>query len=140
MKFKKIFTCLIIVLITACAHADKYGNNKECNCEGGLIEGTDTAVVKVELDKEGNPKVDTEVFVVYEGQRVVWVGPKEMVIRFPEGSPFKKEKLYTKDAVINKIIPKQRSKEFKKRGEIKFKYDVIVGKKVLDPFMIIKTR
>ncbi len=102
-------------------------------------EGTNTAVVRILLAKDGTPFVDTDPIVVNEGQRVVWAGPTDMSIKFPKGSPFSKDDFNTRNAVINNKVPKLKSwaeaEEFKE-----FKYDVIVGGVVLDPILIIRRK
>ncbi len=100
-------------------------------------KGTNTAVVKVLLDADGMPVVDTDPVVIEEGQRVVWVGPTDMAVRFGKKNPFGKEKLSTRDAVINVKVPK--SKSWGKDEQYKtFKYDVLVGDQVLDPIFIVR--
>lgn len=102
-----------------------------------VVRGTSTAVVKVRLDENGMPAVDTDPIVVREGQRIVWAGPTDMTIRFVGESPAGKVGFSTRDAVVNLKIPKQSSwnkgEEYKK-----FKYDVVVGDQVLDPIIIIR--
>jgi len=135
MTVKKIGVYIFAILVAACAQANK--DRPDCQCEDGAIEGTDAAVVKISLSRSGMPKVNIETVVVEVGQRIVWVGPDEITIRFPNGSPFDVDKLVTRDAVINRVVPAPTSKHFKEYGKDKFKYDVIVGKQVLDPFMIV---
>lgn len=131
---KIISLIMSVILLSACAYAQET-KSPDCDCNGEItqaIPGTNTAVVKVSLDETGMPQVDFETVVVEWGQRIIWVGPQEMSIRFPKGSPFDETKLSTRDAVINRVMPKQKEKE------IEYKYDVIVGDKVLDPRMIVR--
>ncbi len=138
---KKIMYLVLFVAVSACATAEVNRAGKENSRpvkEVSVNKGTNTAVVKVSLDENGIPSIDTDPVIVKEGQRVVWVGPAEMTIKFPKGTPFSKSKLPTRDAVINMKIPKQ--KKWAKDEEFKeFKYDVIVGKHILDPVFIVKT-
>lgn len=132
MKFTKILSVLFVVVLAACAHSSDSKLEKVL----GVIKGTKTAVVEVSIGDDGMPSVKNDSVLVKVGQRIVWVGPEDMTIRFPKGSPFKNAKLPTKNSVINMLVPKQRWKE--KEEEKKFKYDVIVNGKVLDPFLIIR--
>lgn len=129
MKFTKILPAIFVLALASCASAT-----------GGdvvrAIKGTKTAVIEVSLDDAGMPVVSAKSVEVMEGQRVVLVGPFDMSVRFPKGSPFDKVKFSTKNAVVNLIVPKQKWEKDEKTKT--FKYDVLVGKKVLDPFLIIK--
>ncbi len=130
---KNIIYIVLLAVISACAIAEKPNPIKDLT----VNRGTNTAVVKVSIDENGMPSIDTDPLVIKEGQRVVWVGPSEMSIKFPGKTPFSKGKLPTRDAVINMKVPKQKkwakSEEYKK-----FKYDVVVGDKVLDPVFILR--
>lgn len=125
-----------------------------CSSAGGVktfpLKRTDTAVVRIFLDEQNMPRVIEETVVVEPGQRVVWVGPKDFTIRFPNGSPFKidsnnallKEPVTfsTTNSVFVAQVPKPKPKQqFLKDGEksTSFKYDVIVNGRVLDPEVIV---
>ncbi len=131
---KRLIILLVVCagFLASCSHAKREMSHDEIS----VIKGTETAVVEVSLDEGGMPSVNIDTVVVKEGQRIVWVGPKDMVVRFPESSPFKEKQLSTKDAVINVVVPEQSwdNKEKTKR----FKYDVVVNGKVLDPFFILR--
>lgn len=131
---KKLVLLFLFTLISACGGSY---NVKEqvCNCEEGeVITGTNTAVVKISIGKDGMPRVSSDVVVVEIGQRIVWAGPTKMEIRFPKGSPFDSRVLKTSDGVINRVLP-----DVKFDGkEKKYKYDVVVNGKVLDPIMILR--
>lgn len=130
---KRLMYLGLLVIVSACAVAEKVDPLKELS----VNRGTNTAVIKVSLGDDGMPSIDTDPLVIKEGQRVVWVGPAEMDIRFPKTTPFSKGNLPTRNAVINMKIPKQK-KWGEKEEYKKFKYDVVVGKKVLDPVIIIR--
>jgi hypothetical protein len=102
--------------------------------EGGVISGTETAVIAIAVMKDGMPTVLVDPIIVNEGQRVVWAGPESMTIRFPQETPFEKSSFTTQDAVINALVP--RLKSDKKQEE--FKYDIIVNGVTLDPVMIVR--
>ncbi len=96
---------------------------------GPGIPGTSTKVVKVLL-KNGNPRVDNNTITVIPGDRVIFVGPDTYSIDFPEGTPFNMAKFSATNAVINVRV----SQNAKPR---KYKYNVRVGDKVLDPHVIV---
>ncbi|TQV86074.1 hypothetical protein FKG94_00495 [Exilibacterium tricleocarpae] len=128
----------VLTLMTGCATVKGTSSGTNNAPVGGTLAGTDTAPVRISLDKEGMPQVDIETVVVKVGQRVVFVGPTEFTINFPEDTPFDRQKFETGDAVINLVIPQRVKRKFQQNiQEIKFKYDVIVGDKVLDPHMIV---
>lgn len=100
------------------------------------LEGTDTVAVRIAVDKKtGKPYVKEETVVVNTGQRIVWVGPTDFQIVFPDGSPFQADKYSTEDAVINLTVPKNKDK--RSGTKTKYKYDVIVNGERLDPHIVI---
>ncbi len=130
---KNIVLFFSVLTILGCASIEK----KEGSDDLSIIPGTKAAVVEVSLGKDGMPSVDTDPVIVEEGQRVVWVGPSEMTIRFVGASPVGKKVLETRSAVVNVKVPRQDAWE---KGEDykKFKYDVIVNGVVLDPLFIVR--
>lgn len=135
---KKIYFIIFAVLFSACANTEVVKAEVEYGkLPPNVNKGTRTAVVKVSLDKKGMPYIDTDPVVVKEGQRVVWVGPTDMSIKFHAETLFGKEGLSTRDAVINLKIPKQNKWSDNERFK-KYKYDVVVGDKVLDPIFIVR--
>ncbi len=134
---KKLLGVLIaVVVFTGCSGAAAVKDSCDCADEGVVLQGTNTAVVRISLDGNGVPRVSAEKVVVNVGQRIVWVGPEKMEIKFPEESPFKERVLKTDNGVINRVAPEQKFKGKEKR----YKYDVVVNGKVLDPFIIIRKR
>lgn len=132
MNVMKIVSVFFVVLLAACAHS----SGPKLDDVISVIRGTKTAVVEVSIGDDGMPSVKSESVVVKVGQRVVWVGPEDMTVQFPKGSPFKNAKLPTRNSVINMLVPKQRWKD--KEEEKTFKYDIVVNGKVLDPFLIVR--
>lgn len=133
---KKLLCLLFAFAISGCSGSMAAKETCDCIDEGMVLPGTNTAVVRILLDSNGVPKVSAEKVVIEVGQRIVWVGPGKMEIKFPEGSPFKERVLKTDNGVINRVAPTQRFKG----SEKSFKYDVVVNGKVLDPFIIIRKR
>ena len=128
---RNIFLILSAVLLSACGGAKM--NCEHCIGKGGVIQGTNTAVVEVRLDSSGMPQVVTDPVIVNAGQRIVWVGPTKMTIAFAKNDYLKVERLSTRNAVINLELPVDDSKT----GKTEIKYDIIVGDQVLDPIIII---
>lgn len=132
MKVIRFLSLVLVVILAACTHAEE----KKLVDVFSAIKGTKTAVVEVSIGDDGMPSVKNDTVLVKVGQRIVWVGPEDMTVKFPKGSPFESAKLPTKDSVINMMIPKQRWKSDEK--EKTFKYDIVVNGKTLDPFIIIR--
>lgn len=118
-----------------------------CSCiPGGIIKNTDTALVIVHLKDDGTPVAAPETVTIRSDQRVIIVGPRRYSIIFPNGSPFGDEageiteRFDTDNGVINLEVSPANIREAKEKGlkERKYKYDVKVGNKVLDPHFIIK--
>ncbi|MFL0804062.1 MAG: hypothetical protein K6L81_10095 [Agarilytica sp.] len=132
---KKIICCILIVLVSACANTEKREDVKRSS----VNKGTDTAVVRVSLDKKGMPYIDIDPVVIKEGQRIVWAGPTTMEIVIQEGQLLTGDDLSTDDAVINLKTPVLSKKVWLESERYKkFKYDVRVGDVVLDPIIIIR--
>ena len=109
-----------------------------CTSVGRTLKGTDTAPIRISLGRDGTPRVDIATVVVKVGQRVVFVGPEEFTIDFPQDTPFNSKRIDAENAVINLVVPEQvRGKAQSGAKTIKFKYDVIVNGKRLDPHMIV---
>ena len=134
---KNTLLILAALMLAACgaAESDKPAQSGDGRVlEGGVIQGTDTAVIAIGVREDGMPEVLVDPIIVKEGQRVVWAGPESMTIRFPEKTPFDKNSISTQDAVVNAVVPRLQSDE--KQEE--FKYDIIVNGVVLDPVMIVR--
>lgn len=143
MKFLK--TLLVASLLSAWSCAS-FAQVKEFEFDEEHIDvpikGTDTAVVRIGLDEKKMPFVENKAVVVTVGQRVLLVGPEEFSIVFPEASPFADRKYETRDAVMNFVIPEYLQTVIKKKGVdyLVFKYDIVVGDAVLDPYFVIMPR
>lgn len=136
MKMLKILSVISMIFVGGCATSPEAKDDVVDAVQ--VIRGTSTAVVEVSVDKDGMPSVKNQYVEVEESQRVVWVGPDSMEIRFVKNSPFKDKKLDTKNSVVNAVIPRQKWGKSEKKAT--FKYDIIVDGKVLDPFLIVKRR
>lgn len=97
--------------------------------------------VRVSTGCDGMPQVDTEAIRLKAGDTLKFVGDSEFSIRFPHGSPRCDKLLNSRRRAVSIKIPaticncddgteKTRS----------YKYDVIIGDRVLDPEIVIEPR
>ncbi len=132
---KNIIFVLFLFAVSACAN----NTSQEKTSRSSVNKGTDTAVVKISIDKKGMPYVDVDPVIIKEGQRIVWVGPTEMQVIIQEGDVLSEEDLATKDAVINLKTHVLDEKLWDEKERVKkFKYDVVVKGVVLDPVIILR--
>ncbi len=109
------------------------------------IEGTNTAVVGIALDKTGMPKETVREVVLFPGQRVVFAGPDEFVIVFKnKKTPSRKIENPSVNGVVVINVPvgiieqPAFAEEFRKNNALRFEYAIRANGKELDPPMIIK--
>ena len=136
-KFSRLAGLFLLVVMSACTHVG--AQTHHTSPIGVAIDGTDTATVKIALGKDGVPKVSVDPVILKPGQRLVFIGPTNYQIEFPDGSPFGQTKFSTDNAVINLELASQR-KSSRRYDELKisqFKYNVTVEGKVLDPYIVL---
>ncbi|OZY87967.1 hypothetical protein CBP51_07130 [Cellvibrio mixtus] len=109
------------------------------------MEGTNTAVVGIALDKTGMPKETVREVVLFPGQRVVFAGPDEFVIVFKnKKTPSRKIENPSVNGVVVINVPvgiieqPAFTEEFRKNNALRFEYAIRANGKELDPPMIIK--
>lgn len=109
------------------------------------IEGTNTAIVGIAIDKTGMPKETVRELVLSPGQRVVFAGPDEFVIVFKhKKTPNRKIENKSVNGVViinvpNEILEQPEfAEEFRKNNALIFAYGIRANGKELDPPMIIK--
>ncbi len=130
MKLLRVISGLFVMATVGCA-----SNGSDVSIP---LEGTNTAVVRVSVATgTGKPKVSEDTVIVKTGQRVVWVGPQEFMIEFPQGTPFSRSKFSTDDAVINLVVPRNENARAENIKKTKYKYDVVVKGERLDPHMVV---
>lgn len=111
------------------------------------MAGTNTAVVGVGVDKQGIPFVAAKEIIVEPGQKILFAGPDEFIVTFKnKKSPNRKIDNRSSGGVVKIDIPgeifEQREfvEEYRKNGQLKFNYGVIVNGKELDPEIIVRKK
>ncbi len=111
------------------------------------MKGTNTAVVGIGLDKQGIPFVAAKEIVVEPGQKIIFAGPDEFTVVFKnKKSPNRKIDNPSRAGVVKIEVPSEIFKqsefveEFRKNGQLRFNYGVIVNGKELDPEVIVRKR
>lgn len=107
--------------------------------------GTNTAVVGIGVDKQGIPFVAAREIIVEPGQKILFAGPDEFIVTFKnKKSPNRKIDNPSRSGVVKIEVPseilEQREfvEEYRKNGQLKFNYGVIVNGKELDPEIIVR--
>ncbi|WP_246841654.1 hypothetical protein [Cellvibrio sp. PSBB023] len=111
------------------------------------MEGTNTAVVGIGVDKQGIPFLAAKEIIVAPGQKILFAGPDEFIVVFKKKkSPNRKIENPSKNGVVVISVPNQIFEqsefveEFRKNSEVRFSYGVIVNGKELDPDIIVRRR
>ena len=111
------------------------------------MAGTNTAVVGIGVDKHGVPFIAAKEIIVEPGQKVLFAGPDEFTVVFKnKKSPNRKIDNPSRGGVVRIDVPgeifEQRDfvEEYRKNGQLKFSYGVIVNGKELDPDIIVRRR
>lgn len=111
------------------------------------MAGTNTAVVGIGVDKHGVPFIAAKEIIVEPGQKVLFAGPDEFTVVFKnKKSPNRKIDNPSKAGVVRIDVPsevfQQREfvEEYRKDGQLKFNYGVIVNGVELDPELIVRRR
>ncbi|UUA70930.1 hypothetical protein [Cellvibrio sp. QJXJ] len=111
------------------------------------MEGTNTAVVGIGVDKSGVPFVAAKEIIVAPGQKVLFAGPDEFVVTFKnKKSPNRKIDNPSRGGVVKIEVPSEVFEqgefveEYRKNGQLKFNYGVIVNGKELDPEIIVRKK
>lgn len=128
---KLVILIMVFFSVSACANTSVEKRSKMDRFERDIKV---PAAVKVLRTSKGALTVDNDAVVVDDGQRIVWVGPENMVVRFPKGSPFKAEQLKSRGGIIN--VQAERIDWKKDELLREYKYEVIIGDIVLDPIII----
>lgn len=101
-----------------------------------------TVINEIGLDDEGVPTSEFEKVILHDGERLVFVGPREFEIFFPEGSFFVDSKnehpgyYQTKTGVMILKVDTEKTRKLDPKKRHAYKYDIIVNGVVLDPLGI----
>lgn len=138
MRYANTFVISIMLfLLEGCASLD-------CKPQKGtVLQGTDTAVVEIYIDKNGYPQASVERVTVYPGQKIIFVGPDKFDILFKDQkSPIGKLEVQSSNGIVNIEIPRdifernQRESKTPNTREIKellYRYGIRVNGKITDP-------
>jgi len=143
MRYFNIFIISIILLVLAgCANLD---------CKPGVyttLQGTDTAVVSLYIDKNGYPQANADTVRVYPGQKIVFAGPDRFEILFKDQkSPIGKLEVQSSNGIVVIEIPKnifeqdqRESKATNTKEKLFYRYGIRANGKVTDPGIEIVRR
>jgi hypothetical protein len=133
MRYSKFFVAAFTALIlTGCASFNCKHNT------GSVLQGTDTAIVGLYIDKNGYPQTDVDIITVRPGQKIVFTGPDRFEIFFKnQQSPIDKLEVQSSNGIIAIEIPKniferQRTTNISVK-EIIYRYGIRANGKVTDP-------
>jgi len=111
------------------------------------MKGTNTAVVGIGVDKQGIPFVAAKEIVVEPGQKILFAGPDEFIVTFKnKKSPNRKISNPSRAGIVKIEVPveiflqSEFVEEYRKNGQLKFNYGVIVNGKELDPEIIVRRK
>lgn len=140
--FSKLFILLGVLSVAGCSAVSSEIRSYDTVYP---MAGTNAAVVGIGVNKQGIPFVAAKEIIVKPGQNIIFAGPDEFVVAFKnKKSPNRKIDNPSKDGVVRIQVPskifEQREfvEEYRKNGQLRFSYGVIVNGKELDPDIIIK--
>ncbi|ACE85147.1 hypothetical protein [Cellvibrio japonicus] len=143
MIIRQFLSIILLVFLTGCA-VMKIDVDKELQTVTAL-EGTDTVVLGVSVDKKGAPRDGVKELILLPGQKVVYAGPKDFTVFFKDKkTPVTQVEIRSEGGLVIVDIPKdifERKdllEEGRKNGFLRFDYGIRVGDRELDPPMIIK--
>ncbi len=139
---KPLILCFTLIIMSIGAFAIEPCTKKKCK----VISGTNTIVITISVDEEGNPLPSiTELLVLKPGQRIVFAGPEEFSIFFKDQkTPFKESEFKSKEGVVTLKVPekifedKRFFDESYRESGISFNYGVRVNGREFDPPIIIR--
>lgn len=140
--FVKLFALCSIVFFTGCSVVSSEIKNHHTVYP---MQGTNTAVVGIGVDKQGIPFVAAKEIVVAPGQKILFAGPDEFIVTFKnKKSPNRKIDNPSRAGVVKIEVPseifelREFADEYRKNGQLTFNYGVIVNGKELDPEIIVR--
>ncbi|MFC3115955.1 hypothetical protein [Cellvibrio fontiphilus] len=140
--FIKLIALCGVLIVTGCSAISSEVKNHHTIYP---MAGTNTAVVGIGIDKNGVPFVAAKEIIVAPGQKILFAGPDEFTVTFKnKKSPNRKIDNPSRGGVVKIDVPsevfEQREfvEEYRKNGQLKFNYGVIVNGKELDPEIIVR--
>jgi hypothetical protein len=142
--FFKLFVLCGAVFFTGCSAVSSEIKNHHTVYP---MQGTNTAVVGIGVDKQGIPFVAAKEIVVAPGQKILFAGPDEFIVTFKnKKSPNRKINNPSREGVVKIEVPgeiflqSEFVEEYRKSGQLTFNYGVIVNGKELDPEIIVRRK
>jgi hypothetical protein len=153
MKNKALVASIFLMFLNGCAIAgDRVDSRQESTVAkfeklpvSYALQGTNTAVVGIAIDKKGYPLETVKEIILNPGQKVIFAGPDEFQISFKNRkSPNSKLNYRSEGGVVTIRIPRdilerpEFSKEYKENNYIKFNYSIKINGHELDPPIVVK--
>lgn len=143
MRFFNILTlCVLTVFFSGCSIAQTKNDKLPSSY---VLQGTNTALVGIALDRKKFPLETVKEVVLKPGQKVIFAGPDKFLIYFKnKKTPLKDLRFESKDGVISMVIPRdifdrpEFAEEYKRNKFLRFDYAINVNGRELDPPMIIR--
>lgn len=145
MTYIKFVVAVVgLCMISGCTKNDC---QPEQHDTGRALQGTETVVVGISVDKDGMPKETYKDIIVHPGQKVLYAGPDEFSIVFKnKKTPNGKVENKSSRGVVIIQIPEdifEKSEfveEFRKNKTLTFDYGIRANGKELDPPMVVHPR
>lgn len=141
MRYVKFFNiAIVLVMLGGCATQD-------CNLDrGSVLQGTNTVIVGLYLDKNKYPQSNVDEIIVAPGQKIVFAGPDNFEILFKDQrSPIGQLEVKSSNGIVVIAIPEnifereQRSaKDTAVKKELVYRYGIRVDGRVTDPTIRIQ--
>jgi len=143
MRYAKFFHVVIVVFaLVGCA-------TRDCNSDRGtVLQGTDTVIVGLYLDKNKYPQANVDEIIVAPGQKIVFAGPDDFEILFKDQrSPIGQLEVKSSNGIVVIAIPEnifeaeqRSSKSAAMKKELVYRYGIRVDGRVTDPTIRIEPR
>lgn len=143
MRYVNFFMAIVILSIL--------GGCKTLDCKpdkGVALEGTETAIVGLYIDKNGYPQANVKSVKVYPGQKIIFAGPDKFDIFFKDQkTPTGRFEIPSSNGVVTIEIPndvfereQRESKSTDTKKELIYRYGIRANGKVTDPEIVVARR
>lgn len=143
MRYVNFFISMCtLVILQSCASVD-------CKPEKGkALQGTETAIVGLYIDKNGYPQALVDTVKVYPGQKIIFAGPDRFDILFKDQkSPIGKLEVQSSNGTITIEIPRdiferdqRETKTTDTKKQLQYRYGIRANGKTTDPVIVIDRR